>query len=138
MEIQGKVMSVIGIEKGKSKTSGKEWQKAEIVIETGTAEYPKLVKLTNFKDAEKFAAIPVDTRATFHIEIESRSWTNQTTKKTSWFTDVSCWKWEVNEGAPATTTGQQTVANDQYSQLGLQPKQEAFTPTSGDSDDLPF
>lgn len=98
MELKGTIVQNLGIEKGTSK-SGKDWQKASIVIET-EGQYPKKVHLTNFKEAEKFAALPQGTKATFSIEVESREWTNKTTGKTSWFTEVSCWRWTVDNAAP--------------------------------------
>ncbi|MCM1296595.1 MAG: DUF3127 domain-containing protein, partial [Muribaculaceae bacterium] len=110
-----------------SKSSGKEWAKASLVIET-EGQYPKRILLTNFKDAEKFAALQVSTKGTFHIEIESREWTNKTTGKTSWFTEVSCWKWEVEANAAPQV-------NDPYAAMGMQPKQAASAP---ETSDLPF
>lgn len=129
MEIKGTVVLNNGIEKGVSKSTNKEWQKASIVIET-EGQYPKRILLTNFKDAEKFAALQVSTKGTFHIEIESREWTNKNTGRTSWFTEISCWKWEVVANAAPQT-------NDPYASMGMQPKQAQPQPTV-DGDPLPF
>lgn len=129
MEVKGTVVLNNGIEKGVSKSSGKEWAKSSLVIET-EGSYPKRILLTNFKDAEKFAALQVSTKATFHIEIESREWTNKNTGKTQYFTEVSCWKWEVE----ANPTPQ---ANDPYAAMGMPPKQVQPQPTVEDLG-LPF
>lgn len=98
MEIKGTIVHNLGIEKGTSKSSGKAWQKAAIVIET-EGQYPKRILLTNFKDAENFAALQVSAKGTFHIEIESREWKNPNTGKVNYFTEVSCWKWEIEQAA---------------------------------------
>lgn len=129
MEIKGTVVLNNGIERGTSKSSGKDWQKASLVIET-EGQYPKRLRLSNFKDAEKFTALQVSTKGTFHIEIESREWTNPNTGRTSWFTEVSCWKWEVESNAVPQS-------NNLYTTMGIQPKQTQPQPTD-DGDPLPF
>lgn len=111
MEIKGTVVLNNGVEHGTSK-SGKEWAKASLVVET-EGQYPKKVLLTNFKDAEKFAALQVSTKGTFHVEVESREWTNAQ-GKTMWFTEVSCWKWEVTANAAPQTQYQQPVQQQIY------------------------
>lgn len=126
MEIKGTIVQNLGVEKGTSKSSGKEWQKASIVIET-EGQYPKRILLANFKDADKFAALQTESKGTFHIEVESREWKNPNTGKTSWFTEVSCWRWDITDAVPR--------ANDPYAAMGIQPKQAAPTP---EINDLPF
>lgn len=93
MEIKGKVVANLGVQKGTSK-AGKEWAKATVVIEYGD-QYPKKVALDNMKNADSFGALPVGTEGTFHIEVESREFNGR------WYTSVNCWKWETTQQAPA-------------------------------------
>lgn len=135
MEIKGIVVQNLGVESGTGKSSGKEWKKGSVVIQT-EGQYPKKILLTNFKNAEEFAKLAVGTQHMFHIEVESREWTNPNTGKTSWFTEVSCWRWD----ALSTLGTQPQPANDQYAAMGMQPNQQQNQnpqPQAG-GDDLPF
>lgn len=131
MEIKGEIVLSLGLESGTSK-SGRTWQKASIVIET-EGQYPKKVLLTNFKDAANFAALQVGTKGSFQIEIESRDWKNANTGKVSWFTEVSCWKWETEANAVPQ-------ANGPYAASGMPAAQAVqYNPQpSEQSDNLPF
>ena len=93
MEIKGKVVANLGVQKGTSK-AGKEWAKSTVVIEYGD-QYPKKVALDNLKNAEDFAKLAVGTEGDFHIEVESREFNER------WYTSVNCWKWETAQQAPA-------------------------------------
>lgn len=88
MEIKGRVIANLGIQKGVSKTSGKEWAKSGLVVEI-PGQYPKTVALDNMKDAERFHAIPIGSEGTFYIGLESREYNGR------WYTNVNCWKWEL-------------------------------------------
>ena len=92
MEIKGKVVANLGVQKGTSK-AGKEWAKATVVIEYGD-QYPKKVALDNLKNAEDFAKLAVGADGTFHIEVESREFNGR------WYTSVNCWKWETAPAQP--------------------------------------
>lgn len=138
MELQAKVYAVLPVESGTSK-AGKAWQKASIIAET-PGPYPKKVKISNMKEAVAFAALPVGTDVTFHIEIESREWKNPNTGRTSWFTEVNCWKWEVAQG---TATPPAQPDNSPYTQAqtlyGNSPAAvpQSAMPPAGEGD-LPF
>lgn len=94
MEIKGKVVQVLPIESGTSK-SGNQWQKAALVVETAeNPKYPKKVKISNMKNAETFAQIAVGEDVCFKSEVESREYNGR------WFTEVSCWSWEVLRAVP--------------------------------------
>lgn len=106
MEIKGKVVTNLGVQKGTSK-AGKEWAKATIIVEYGDGQYPKRVALDNLKNAEEFAKLAVGTEGTFHIEVESREFNQR------WYTSVNCWKWEVaQQAAPAQRDKQPEAPKD--------------------------
>lgn len=89
MEIRGRVIQNLGLQSGTSK-SGKSWSKCELLIETAeNPQYPKKVKITNIKKADEFSKIPIGADVVFSVEIESREFNER------WYTDVSCWKWEM-------------------------------------------
>lgn len=125
MEIKGTVVLNNGIERGTSK-SGKEWAKASLVVET-EGQYPKKILLTHFKDADKFATLQVGAVGTFSVEIESREYNNR------WYTEVSCWGWDVAQQQPAPTA----YPTDPYAAAGMQPQQQIHT-NPPQTDDLPF
>ncbi len=117
MEIKGKVVANLGLQKGTSK-AGKEWAKSTVVIEYGD-QYPKKVALDNLKNAEDFAKLAVGADGTFHIEVESREFNGR------WYTSVNCWKWETAQQAP-TQPAQQPVY------------QQPQAPDTHPANDLPF
>lgn len=116
LTIKGKVIQCLGMHSGTSK-AGKSWSKATIVIEETEGQYPKKVAISNMNNAEKFAAIPVDSTGEFCIEIDSREYNGK------WYTNVNCWKWTLEPAAPAP-----------------QPSfpQQTADPNTEQSDDLPF
>lgn len=97
MELEAKVIAALPLESGTSK-AGKQWSKASIIVET-PGQYPKKVKLSNMKNAEAFLQLAPGSVYIFHVEVESREWTSQTTGKSSWFTEVNAWKWEAPQAA---------------------------------------
>lgn len=118
MEIKGKVVANLGVQKGTSR-AGKEWAKATVVIEYGD-QYPKKIALDNMKNADSFGALAVGTEGTFNIEVESREFNGR------WYTSVNCWKWETTQQAQAQPVQQQTVY------------QQPQVPDTHPADDLPF
>lgn len=92
MELEARVVQVLPLEKGVTK-SGDEWKKATLIVETN-GQFPKKVALSNFKRAEEFNAIPVETQCKFRIDVESREWNGK------WFTNCNCYAWEVAGETP--------------------------------------
>lgn len=127
MEIKGKVVANLGLQKGTSK-AGKEWAKSTVVIEYGD-QYPKKIALDNMKNAEEFAKLAVGTEGVFHIEVESREFNER------WYTSVNCWKWEV---ATLTQQPQQAPAQQGWEQMYKQPQAQPQTPKDDMGNDLPF
>lgn len=127
MEIKGRVVANLGVQKGTSK-AGNDWSKATVVIET-EGQYPKKIALDNMRNADSFAALAVGTVGTFHIEVESREFNGR------WFTSVNCWKWEMEQAQSAPQHPAQQGWQAAYPQPTAQP-QAAPAPQGGD--DLPF
>lgn len=135
MEIKGKVVANLGVQKGTSK-AGKEWSKAMIVIET-EGQYPKKIALDNMKNADSFGALAVGTEGTFHIEVESREF------KGRWYTGVTCWKWKTESANGQPVAPQMQSATPTLDSLGVNANKKFESadkqPDWGDdNDDLPF
>lgn len=124
MEIKGKVVANLGVQKGTSK-AGKEWSKATVIIET-EGQYPKKIALDNMKNADSFGVLAVGTVGTFHIEVESREFNGR------WFTSVNCWKWETAQQP------QPAPSNDPYAAMGMQPRELQAQAASAEDMDFPF
>ena len=96
MEITGKIVSFLEVQKGEGKNG--EWQKQEFVIET-SGEYPKKVCL-NVWGAEKVENLTkyqkVGDNVKCSIEIESREFNGK------YYTNVGAWRVEKvgSEAAP--------------------------------------
>lgn len=141
MDIKGKVIQSLGLQKGVSK-AGKEWHKAELVIET-EGQYPKKVKLSNMKNAENFANLKIGETCVFHVDVESREYQGK------WYTEVNCYKWEAQNGYSLPDTPPQTTVdppysnnpqNVTYSDLGM-PSRDLFNQGNAapqSEEDLPF
>lgn len=130
MELKAKVIKTLGVERGVSQRSGKEWAKGTIVVEYGSGQYPKQVALQNFRSAEEFANLPLGREYTFLIDLDSHEFNGR------YYTSVDCWKWEdATQHMPAPE--QNTGVADPYaaSGLGQQPKAQ---PAPQNADDLLF
>lgn len=88
MQIEGTIVAVLPLEHGVSKTSGNPWSKATIVVET-IGQYPKKVALSNMKNAEEFAKLPIGTQGVFKIDVESREYNGR------WYSDIRCYAYEI-------------------------------------------
>lgn len=106
MEIKGKVLQVLPTESGTSR-NGNQWQRAALIVETAeNAKFPKKLKIVNMKNAEIFAKIAVGEEVVFKAEVESREYNGR------WFTEVTCWSWEVLQAAPQQAQAQAQQATD--------------------------
>lgn len=119
MEIKAKVVQVLPMEGGTSK-SGNAWSKASLIVETAeNPQYPKKIKISNIKNAEAFSKIAIGTEVSFKVEVESREYNGR------WYTEVNCWGWDVHQSTPTQQTPVQPVQNPQ-------------APDTPPTDDLPF
>lgn len=89
MEIQGKIIEFLPLEKGVSKTTGKEWSKSGFVIETDD-QYPKQVAFVAFNDAiDRFSSMQIGAVVNVSFAPESRKWTDKS-GNVRWSTDLRC------------------------------------------------
>lgn len=120
MEISGKVVNILPLQKGQSQRG--EWRKQEFILET-TGQYPKNVCITLWGDKIDEVNLSEGDAINAHIDIESREYNGR------WYTDVKAWKIDKQGGSPAT-------GSDEYV------PQENMTPPSAplpdEEDDLPF
>ena len=125
MQIEGRIIQILPLEQGVSKTSGNPWSKATIVVET-TGQYPKKVAMSNMKQAEEFAKLPIGMFAKFSIDVESREYNGK------WFTNCTCYRWETV--GVVETQPQPVYTQPQYQQPA--PQAQPIPPSQ--NVDLPF
>lgn len=133
MTIEGRVVHVLPLEQGISKSSGNPWSKATVIIET-PGQYPKKVALTNMKNAEEFARLPIGTYAKFSIDVESREYNGR------WYNEIRCYAHEI-QGAQAQAQAPipPTQMQPQYQQPQYQqPYAPPVQPQQADGDSIPF
>lgn len=117
MEIKGKVLQKLPIEQGTGK-NGKEWKKQFAIIETQET-YPKKICLCFWGDKTNLISnVYVGVIITAQINIESREFNGK------WFTEVQCWKLEMEASQQAAPQPQQAVPE--------------FIEEDQSNDDLPF
>lgn len=123
MEIKGKVVQVLPMEGGTSK-SGNAWSKASLIVEVAeNPQYPKKIKISNMKNADAFSKLAIGSEVAFKVEIESREFNGR------WYTEVNCWGWDVHQATPTQQPAPQPAPQPQYA-----PAQ----PTDDLGNDLPF
>lgn len=99
MEFTAKIIQALGVERGISKASGKEWSKGTVIVEIGEGQYARKVALTAFRGADEFGNLPIGREYKFSVNLESREFNGR------WYTSVECWKWEAVGGeAPQPAT----------------------------------
>ena len=133
MELKATVVEALAVERGVSR-SGREWEKATLIVEYGDARYPRRVALMALKNAEKFAAVPVGSEVVFQIDIESHEFNGR------WYTSVTCWKWDVLGGGAAGTGDKRGAGLVADCDGGTPSPPVGGTPSlpGGGGDDLPF
>lgn len=132
MEIKGTIINVLPLESGVSKTNGNPWSKATIIVETD-GQYPKKVAMSNMKNAEEFARLPIGARGAFKIDVESREYNNR------WYSEIRCYAYEL-EGQQAPPRPQQPYAPTPQPSGYQQPPQGYSQPPhpQADEEELPF
>lgn len=119
MEITGKVIAVLDIQSGTSKT-GNEWKKQDFVIET-SEQYPRKVCFTLFNKVDICPAI--GSVVTVSFVIESHEYNGR------WFTQVSAWNVKSDYQKSAHT-------NEQHK--AMSPRPEPHPQAEKESEDFPF
>lgn len=115
MELTGKVIVVLDIQGGTSKT-GNEWKKQDFVIET-QEQYAKKVCFTLFNKTD--ICPKVGEEVTVHFDITANEYNGK------WYNSVNAWKVEKSQSAQPAQSAPQSV----------QPPTQQQTKAS---DDLPF
>lgn len=137
--IIGRVIAILPKASGTS-ANGKEWSRATIVVEqpSNDSKFTRKVVLSNLRNADEFGALEVGTLAKFYVDIESREYNGR------WYTDVTCWKWEVT-GAEALQPQPQPQPQEAPSKVqqtieALFPEAAPITREVNEADvsDLPF
>lgn len=86
MTIEGKIIQVLPLQGGVSKTSGKEWALQAYVLET-QEQYPKKVHFEVFgEDRIKANTCNIDDIVSVDFDIESREFNGR------WYTSIRAWK----------------------------------------------
>ncbi len=128
MEFTGKIIAVLGVRSGVSKSTGNEWKVQEFVIESHD-QYPKRMCFEVFgTDKLQQFNIQVGEEMTVSFDIDARQWNDR------WFNSIRVWN--VNRNVQQATSA--PVA-DAVPPITPFPVQDDIAATGGGSaDDLPF
>jgi hypothetical protein len=132
MELQAKIIQVMQVVEGVSKSSGKAWQKRDIIVEYGE-QYPKQVCISVFND-KALVEYPVGVTANIKFDLASREFNGK------YYTSVTAHEITL---AQATTPPVQSTQPAQQNWQAVYPQptaQPTMPPASqaGKQDDLPF
>lgn len=126
MQFKGTVTNVSAIQSGTSKSSGKTWQRQDVVLtyDSSKPEWPKAVKFSVMgENIQKFNFVQ---GGEYEVEVDFSVRPYQD----KFYMDANCWR------ATALNQPQSAPqANDPYAAMGVQPKQAAPAP---ETSDLPF
>ena len=113
MTIEGKIIQVLPLQGGVSKTSGKEWALQAYVLET-LENYPKKVHFEVFGD-DRIKANPcdVDDIVSVDFDIESREFNGR------WYTSIRAWRIVKQDATQAAPQEAEQVSNEQESGTDL-------------------
>ena len=113
MTIEGKIIQVLPLQGGVSKTSGKEWALQAYVLET-LENYPKKVHFEVFGD-DRIKANPcgVDDIVSVDFDIESREFNGR------WYTSIRAWRIVKQDATQAAPQEAEQVSNGQESDTDL-------------------
>ena len=113
MTIEGKIIQVLPLQGGVSKTSGKEWALQAYVLET-LENYPKKVHFEVFGD-DRIKANPcdVDDIVSVDFDIESREFNGR------WYTSIRAWRIVKRDATQTAPQEAEQVSNGQESDTDL-------------------
>ena len=113
MTIEGKIIQVLPLQGGVSKTSGKEWSLQAYVLET-KEQYPKKVHFEVFGD-DRIKANPcgVDDIVSVDFDIESREFNGR------WYTSIRAWRIVKQDATQVAPQEAEQVSNGQESDTDL-------------------
>ncbi|HYG37055.1 MAG TPA: DUF3127 domain-containing protein [Cytophagales bacterium] len=122
MEIAGKIISLLPLQKGTGKNG--EWKKQEFILET-QSNYPKKVCIALWGPKIDQFKVKAGDIITAKIEVESREFNGK------WYTDIKAY--QINSNSTNEST-----SDDDYSQDTNYKNQVENDLPSFDADDLPF
>ncbi len=128
MELTGKIIRKLELQKGVSRSSGKEWQKQEYVIEVQEqgSQFPRQICFDFFGDRVNENNLEVGDTIKLSFDIESREYNGR------WYTNIRGWRSEKIDTAAQATPATPAPA------AGPAPTPESFGATADAQDDLPF
>jgi hypothetical protein len=109
MILEGKVIKLIEVKEGVSKTSGKEWKLAQYLIDTTTNEqFPKQVVVEVFGEERinELSIIPNE-QVKLNVDAESREFNGK------WYTSVRAWGRAEEDAAQPTQPAVQPAQQEQ-------------------------
>lgn len=134
MTIEGKIIQVLPLQGGVSKTSGKEWALQAYVLKT-KEQYPKKVHFEVFGD-DRIKANPcgVDDIVSVDFDIESREFNGR------WYTSIRAWRIVKQDATQAAPQEAEQVSNEQESATDLLANESSADDLFADQNetDLPF
>ncbi len=88
MELNGTVVAILPTEEGVSKSSGKAWKRAGLVIEHEGGQYPRKCVMQTMNDGtiKRIEALQVGQTVECSINIDAREY------KGKWYPDIQVWK----------------------------------------------
>lgn len=107
MEIKGTIVSVLPLQSGVSKSSGKEWKKQEYILETLDANYPRKICFNLWGAHIDEFGLRIGDVIDAAIELESREYQGR------WYTEVRAWRCTKVGGAQPVQRPQSVVAQPQ-------------------------
>lgn len=134
MTIEGKIIQVLPLQGGVSKTSGKEWSLQAYVLET-KEQYPKKVHFEVFGDDRiKSNPCDVDDIVSVDFDIESREFNGR------WYTSIRAWRIVKQDATQAAPQEAEQVSNEQESGNDLLANETSADDLFADQNgtDLPF
>lgn len=134
MTIEGKIIQVLPLQGGVSKTSGKEWSLQAYVLETNE-QYPKKVHFEVFGDDRiKSNPCDVDDIVSVDFDIESREFNGR------WYTSIRAWRIVKQDATQAAPQEAEQVSNEQESDTDLLANESSADDLFADQNatDLPF
>lgn len=126
MEVSGKIIAILSIQGGTSK-SGNEWKKQDYILETHD-QYPKKICFNLWGEKIDQYAIQSGEEVTVSFDIESREFNGK------WYTNINGWKVDRADAAQAMPAAGYTPDNFA---TGAVPTAPDFGPVNP-IDDLPF
>ena len=96
MDINGKIVQMLGVQTGQGKNG--TWKKQEFILETGDT-YPKKVCIAVWGDKIDMSQFRIGDPVQVSFDVESREYNGR------WYTDVKAWKVVGQNAASGTGSG---------------------------------